>query len=156
MKRRPNVNDNAVPERDALSAEELLIEIGRALLMCQIVEKQFALLTKYAYRKKPLTLDELISDKPVMLKQLIDQANAMFQHGPLTKAFLRRFRDHRNEFVHSLIRVDGFSVSSISGRRVGAQYVLSLYREARFIQESLAPLVKQFARDIGIPEALIA
>jgi hypothetical protein len=137
------------------STEELLIEVGKTLLACQVVEKQLRTILNYIHPGRDVTLEELLAIDPMrdMLGPLIQRAAARFKYDDLTKAGLWRFKERRNILVHSLIHLPGFSLDSAEGRQIGAEFVLELGHDARGLSNALMPLIIEWAKQIGVEPA---
>jgi hypothetical protein len=81
---------------------------------------------------------------------MIQKAATRFGYDAPTQAALDDFKDRRNTFVHSLIRVPGFSLGSPDGRLIGATFAVELGSDARALSSKLEPLIAEWARQVGV------
>jgi hypothetical protein len=132
--------------------ESLAMEVGKALILCQVVEKQLALCEHVIFRDPTLSVEKWLRDKErvTMIGPLIKRLKT---RGILAQEFeklLDDFREHRNVLVHDLIRLPNFEMRTDTGREVGAQWALQLSAEAYAIIEAIKPIAKEFGIKLGL------
>lgn len=144
---------NARPEPDdKADKEHLMVEVGKALILCQVVEKQLALCAHVIFRDPNLSVADWLREKEriTMLQPVI---NKLKTRAILTSEFetlLNDFREHRNTLVHDFIRLPDFDIKTEAGREFGMSWAVKLTAEAYSILGAIAPIAKEHRIKLGL------
>ena len=132
--------------------ESLVIEVGKALILCQVVEKQLALCTHVIFRDQTLSVEKWLREKDDvrMLGPLIKKLKTRAILAERFETLLEAFKQHRNVLVHDLIGLPGFRLDTDEGREIGAQWAMQVSAEAYAILEDIKPIAKEFRIKLGL------
>lgn len=139
------------PQLDPKAAKErVLIEIGKALLLCQVVEQRLNILVHYVFRDSSLSAIEILRDtrRKHTLGPLIEKLSKRVIVHPDFDALLSDFLEHRNTFIHNLIRLPEFELESESGRESSLKLVTGLLTEGNAIIAVTKVHVERFSVEL--------
>lgn len=135
----------------------LFSTIGRALLVCQVVEKQLETCLTCAFGADPrMSVERILSSKKEyrkkMLGSLVRSLRTRFDVDPGFAQLLTDFLDHRNELVHNFIRMPDFDMSSLDGAGVGLRFAYQVCAEGQLVSKILSAFIHRWATSYDFKE----
>jgi len=126
--------------------EALTLEVGRALILCQLAEKRIELCANWVFHDPSLTYEQLTKRRNG-INFLSDLIKQLRKSGVVNHQFddlLARFKDHRDDLAHNLVRFPKADLSSATGQQKIKDFALETNKLARAVFVALQPAVEAF------------
>jgi antitoxin component of RelBE/YafQ-DinJ toxin-antitoxin module len=133
---------------------DVLEAMGVALLVLQSTEDVLRLCMTFVIQKKKLTLESLQQQEEIERNKTIGYFLSQLRHRvsvhPKFDSLLKDFLKNRNDFVHNLEQVPGWSMKSSEGRAAAKKFIYLLIEQANKVQQVFVGLLLAWQEQTGI------
>ena len=140
-----------------VTEDEVLMGVGRLVLLCQSLEAAMRLCTTFVFQgETPLTVSSIEAIDRTERKKTIGRfAHTLRQRVTLRDDFddfLTGFLERRNQVIHRTEDIPGWSLHTIEGRRVAKRFIDQVLGEASYLLMTFAGFARAWQVQSGLDD----